>query len=100
MLMAPHNVAGPVATAAAYHLAASTTNFMIQENFNDFDAPYVNESAPGLPPVVDGYVTLPEGPGLGVTLNEDVIAAHPGQALHFNLFQENWHKRDMRDSDQ
>jgi galactonate dehydratase len=100
MLMAPHNVAGPVATAAAYHLAASTTNFMIQENFNDFDAPYVNESAPGLPPVVDGYVTLPEGPGLGVTLNEDVIAAHPGQALHFNLFQENWHKRDMQDSDQ
>jgi galactonate dehydratase len=97
MLMAPHNVAGPVATAAAYHLAATTTNFMIQENFNDFDAPYVNQSAPGLPAVKDGYVSLPAGPGFGVTLDEDVIAAHPAQSIRFNLFQEDWHMRDMTD---
>jgi galactonate dehydratase len=100
MLMAPHNVAGPVATAAAYHFAAVTTNFMIQENFNDFDAAYVNESAPGLPPVVEGYVALPDAPGLGVTVDEDVIAAHPGQAMHFNLFQKDWHKRDMTAGEQ
>jgi galactonate dehydratase len=97
MLMAPHNVAGPVATAAAYHLAATTTNFMIQENFNDFDAPYVNQSAPGLPAVKDGYVSLPAGPGFGVTLDEDVITAHPAQSIRFNLFQEDWHMRDMTD---
>ena len=73
---------------------------MIQENFNDFDAPYVNESAPGLPPVVDGYVALPEAPGLGITLNEAVITEHPGEAMRFNLFQEDWHKRDMTEGDQ
>ena len=46
VLIAPHNVGGPVATAAALHLAAGTPNFKIQENFNDFDEAYVLASAP------------------------------------------------------
>jgi galactonate dehydratase len=53
-----------------------------------------------LPPVVDGYVALPDAPGLGVTLNEDVIAEHPGEAMRFNLFQEDWHKRDMTEEEE
>ena len=97
VLIAPHNVGGPVSTAAALHLAACTTNFKIQEHFNDFGEDYVLAAAPGLPKVVDGYFSLPQGPGLGVTLDEDVIAAHPRQKLHFNLFAEDWHKRDARD---
>ncbi|HRV96219.1 MAG TPA: mandelate racemase/muconate lactonizing enzyme family protein [Anaerolineae bacterium] len=94
MLVAPHNVGGPVSTAAALHLAACTPNFKIQEHFNDFDDAYVKESAPGLPEVIDGYFALPKGPGLGVTLNEDLIRAHPQQEVHFNLFADDWHKRD------
>ena len=94
VLMAPHNVGGPVSTAAALHLAACTTNFKIQEHFNDFAEAYVLEAAPGLPKVVDGYFSLPQGPGLGVTLDEDVIAANPRQKVHLNLFAEDWHKRD------
>ncbi len=97
VLIAPHNVGGPVSTAAALHLAACTTNFKIQEHFNDFEEDYVLAAAPGLPKVVDGYFSLPQGPGLGVTLDEDVIAANPRQHLHFNLFAEDWHKRDARD---
>ena len=97
VLIAPHNVGGPVSTAAALHLAACTTNFKIQEHFNDFGEDYVLAAAPGLPKVVDGYFSLPQGPGLGVTLDEDVIAANPRQKLHFNLFAEDWHKRDARD---
>ena len=93
VLIAPHNVGGPVATAAALHLAASTPNFKIQENFNDFDEPYVLESAPGLPKVEDGYFPLPTGPGLGVVMDEDVIAAHPEQRIHFSLYKDDWHKR-------
>lgn len=93
MLIAPHNVGGPVSTAAALHLAACTPNFKIQEHFNDFADSYVLEAAPGLPKVVDGYFSLPQGPGLGVTLDEDVIAAHPRQKVHLNLFAEDWHKR-------
>ncbi len=94
VLVAPHNVGGPVSTAAALHLAASTTNFKIQEHFNDFGEACVLEAAPGLPKVVDGYFGLPQGPGLGVTLDEDVIAANPRQKVHLNLFAEDWHKRD------
>ena len=45
MLMAPHNVGGPVSTAACLHLAATTTNFRIQEHFNDFAEPYVKAAA-------------------------------------------------------
>ncbi len=93
ILVAPHNVGGPVSTAAALHLAACTPNFKIQEHFNDFADSYVLDAAPGLPKVIDGYFALPQGPGLGLTLDEAVIAAHPRQGAHFNLFKDDWHKR-------
>jgi galactonate dehydratase len=93
VMVAPHNVGGPVSTAAALHLAACTMNFKIQEHFNDFADSYVKAAAPGLPEVVDGAFSLPQGPGLGVTLDEAVIAAHPRQKVHFNLFAQDWHKR-------
>lgn len=93
MLVAPHNVGGPVSTAAALHFAASTPNFKIQEHFNDFAEEWVKGAAPGNPKVVDGYFTLPQGPGLGVKLNKDVIYEHPQQRVFFNLFAESWHLR-------
>ncbi|PJF41208.1 MAG: mandelate racemase/muconate lactonizing enzyme family protein [Chloroflexi bacterium] len=97
MLVAPHNVGGPVSTAASLHVAATLPNFKIQEFFNDFANPEVMDAAPGVPPVVDGYFALPEGPGLGITLNEDFIAEHPRQQIHFNLFEDDWHKRIAND---
>jgi galactonate dehydratase len=92
---APHNVGGPVSTAACLHLDASTTNFKIQEHFNDFVDAWVKQAAsgPGYPEVKDGYFPLPGGPGLGVTLNEDFIREHPMKSEGFNLFRENWHRR-------
>jgi galactonate dehydratase len=59
VLVAPHNVGGPVSTAAALHFAASTPNFKIQEHFNDFTESWVKTAAPGIPEVVDGYFALP-----------------------------------------
>ncbi len=100
MLVAPHNVGGPVSTAAALHLAACTPNFKIQEHFNDFAEAYVKDAAPGLPEVVDGAFALPGGPGLGVKLNEDVIREHPRQKVHFNLFADDWHKRKAATGEQ
>jgi galactonate dehydratase len=91
--VAPHNVGGQINTAAALHLAACTTNFRIQEYFNDFADPWVRETAEGLPEVVEGYFALPEEPGLGLELNEEVIEAHPKRDVHFNLFAEGWEKR-------
>ncbi len=93
VLVAPHNVGGPVSTAAALHFAASTPNFKIQEHFNDFTESWVKTAAPGNPEVVDGYFALPQGPGLGVKLNLDVVREHPQQRIFFNLFVENWHLR-------
>jgi galactonate dehydratase len=98
MLVAPHNVGGPVSTAAALHLAACTTNFKIQEHFNDFADAWVQSAATGLPPVdaEDGCFALPGGPGLGVTIDEAFIAEHPRQQVFFNLFEENWHRRQAQ----
>lgn len=94
MVIAPHNVGGPVSTAAALHLAACTPNFKIQEYFNDFADPYVKQAAVGLPEVVDGYFSLPTGPGLGLAVDEEFIREYPRQNIHFNLFEEDWHKRE------
>ncbi len=98
MLIAPHNVCGPVGTAAALHLAACTPNFKIQEHFNDFADAWVKEAVVGLPEVdpVDGCFPLPNGPGLGVTLNEEFVAAHPREQIFFDLFEENWQRRQAR----
>ena len=94
ILVAPHNVGGPVSTAAALHLAACTPNFKIQEHFNDFADSWVKQAAPGVPEVVDGYFALPDKPGLGVELNEAVFAEHPLIEGHFDLFREGWERRD------
>ena len=92
---APHNTGGPVSTAACLQLAACTTNFKIQEHFNDFVDAWVKDAAkgPGYPEVKDGYFALPSGPGLGVTLNEDFIREHPMKEESFNLFKDDWHRR-------
>ena len=45
---------------------------------------------------VEGYFSLPKGPGLGVTLNEEVIRAHPPTSGHFSLFAEDWQLRRAR----
>ena len=50
-------------------------------------------AAPGNPEVVDGYFDLPKGPGLGVELDLDVVQAHPRRRIFFNLFAEEWHRR-------
>ncbi|WP_329234870.1 mandelate racemase/muconate lactonizing enzyme family protein [Actinoallomurus sp. NBC_01490] len=94
VLIAPHNVGGPVLTAANLHLAACTTNFKIQEHFNDFADAAIKQVAPGLPEVVDGYFTLPQEPGLGVTLDVEACARFPRQRAKFDLFAEDWHLRD------
>ena len=93
-VIAPHNSNGPVSTAASVHFDACTTNFKIQECFDDFSEPWVKGSVIGVPEVVDGYFDLPTGAGLGIELNEELIAEHPFRPGHMNLWAENWHKRE------
>ena len=96
MLVAPHNVGGPVLTAANLHLAACTPNFKIQEHFNDFADSWIHEVVTGLPQVdpSDGCFPLPDQPGLGVSIDWDAAAEHPPRPTHFDLFREGWQFRD------
>lgn len=96
LMLAPHNVGASVSTAAALHLAACSPNLKIQEYFNDFDEPFITAAASGLPAVADGAFPLPAGPGLGVTFHEEVILAHPYRRQHFNLFSEDWQRRQAK----
>lgn len=97
IMVAPHNVGGPVSTAAALHLDAVLPNFKVQEYFNDFVDGWVKDLATGLPEVdpVDGCFALPNGPGLGVELNEDAIREHPFQDRFFNLWDKDWNQRQQ-----
>jgi galactonate dehydratase len=75
--MAPHNVCAPVGAMAELHLDASIINFEIQEYHAEFYTPHYFTVFDGFPRQQAGYVTLSDAPGLGLTLNEAEIAAHP-----------------------
>ncbi|MFQ5623847.1 MAG: mandelate racemase/muconate lactonizing enzyme family protein, partial [Paracoccaceae bacterium] len=84
--MAPHFYAGPIEWAANIQLAASIPNFLIAETIGTgggFHAELLET------PIhwQDGYIHLPETPGLGVELNEAVARTHPydGDRLHLEM---------------
>ena len=76
--MAMHFAGTPVSCMANVHCAAATQNFLALEN-HSLDVPWwssmVQEGARS--PIVDhGWIDVPDRPGLGVTLNEDVVRQH------------------------
>jgi gluconate/galactonate dehydratase len=73
MPLAPHNISSPVGTLAAVHFCAAIPNFLALE-YHASEVPFWNDLVDGLPkPLIqDGFVHLPEKPGLEVTLNEEV----------------------------
>ncbi|MCZ6634022.1 MAG: mandelate racemase/muconate lactonizing enzyme family protein, partial [bacterium] len=75
--MAMHMAATPVATMASVHCAAATNNFMVLECHAVDYAPW-NNLVTGLPnPIIqNGFIRVPETPGLGIDLNEEAIKAH------------------------
>lgn len=84
--IAPHLYCGPIAAAADIQLSTCSPNFLIQESildFGGFHAQILNK------PInwQAGYIIPPNEPGLGVTLNEAVAAAHPytGNRLHLEM---------------
>jgi L-alanine-DL-glutamate epimerase-like enolase superfamily enzyme len=66
---------------ASFHLDASMPNFLIQEYHAEFYEPHYFEVFDGLPRQKNGYVDLPQKPGLGLTINEEVMNAHPYNPL-------------------
>ncbi|HET9020226.1 MAG TPA: mandelate racemase/muconate lactonizing enzyme family protein [Acetobacteraceae bacterium] len=81
--IAPHLYCGPIEGAANLQLAACIPNFLILESigtWSGFHADILKKPIQWQ----DGYVIVPDAPGLGVELDEDVARAHPytGDALH------------------
>ncbi len=74
--MAPHNLASPVGTIAGVHFAASIPNFYSLE-YRGGDAPWwdgtVVRTGESGPILSEGSISLPEGPGLGIEVNPDVV---------------------------
>jgi galactonate dehydratase len=95
LLMAPHNVCGPVGTMANVHFAVSTPNYKILEHFNDFADAWVHDLVDHAPRVAveDGCFGLPDRPGLGVKLDHDLCRKHPRTGGRIKLFEEGWEKR-------
>jgi galactonate dehydratase len=81
VMVAPHNPMGPVATVVNVHFAASTPNFLILEYHPDDEAPRKDLLKESLM-VKDGYLPLPERPGLGIELNEEALRHYPPQPWH------------------
>ncbi len=76
-----HNFLGPLITAASLHLDASIPNFITQEYSKVDEAPesavykvaYQREG---------GYIPIPEGPGLGIELDDSLIEQTPYQPMN------------------
>jgi galactonate dehydratase len=67
--IAPHNPLGPISLAAGVHLAASIPNFLCQEQVSLGEG-YIKKPFT----VREGYLDLPTGPGLGIELDENLMA--------------------------
>jgi len=72
----PHNNAGPLGSAATLHAALAIPNLTMIE------APWANGDATGdvvkpFPTVENGYALPLDGPGLGVTFDEERAKAKP-----------------------
>ncbi|MEC4670056.1 MAG: galactonate dehydratase [Nitrospirales bacterium] len=72
----PHNPLSPVSTAACVQLDACIPNFALQEYTGESEPP---KSELLVEPIKlkDGYLIVPEAPGLGIELNEAAIAKYP-----------------------
>jgi len=75
---APHNPSGPVANAASLQLAACCNNFSILEIMYS-DVPWRADVTNEELRYEDGYMYIPDKPGLGIEIDEEACLAHPYQ---------------------
>ena len=79
-----HFAGSPVGCMASVHMAATLKDMLAMEN-HAVDIPWWDDlvSGPAKPIVKDGYITVPDTPGLGVELNEDVVKEHIRKGGYF-----------------
>jgi len=77
--VAPHSGSlGPVAEYAAIHVLAAIPNALILERVHD-DVPVRYEVTLPHIETINGHIEVPNRPGLGVDIDEDVVLAHPSK---------------------
>ncbi len=95
--MAMHFAGTPVSFMANVHCAAATQNFVALEH-HDVDTPYWEDYVTGQKPLVEnGFAPVPEAPGLGVDINEDVVKEHLRKGEEFFAPTEEWNERKSWD---
>ena len=75
LLVAPHNPSGPVATVATGHVVSTIKNFFILE-YAWGEANWRADLLTPPEPIVDGFLSVSQSPGLGYTLNAGIIDQH------------------------
>ena len=82
LLVAPHNTNSPLGTIAACHLCAAIPNFLLLE-FHYQDSPEWGTIIGEKHVIKDGYIEVPDKPGLGVELDEEAVNKYllPGEDL-------------------
>jgi galactonate dehydratase len=75
LAVSPHSPSGPVASLASAHLACTLPNLLTLE-FAWGEVPWREELVEGAEAIRDGCLWLGDQPGLGLTLNEGVLASH------------------------
>jgi L-alanine-DL-glutamate epimerase-like enolase superfamily enzyme len=97
--MAMHFAGSPVSCMANVHCAAATENFLVLEN-HSVDVPWWSDLVEGVekPIVNHGFITVPEKPGLGITLNDEAMKQHlmPNSGGYFEPTTE-WDKERSHD---
>lgn len=74
----PHNPIGAVTNAATLQIAACTPNFTWLETMSN-DVPYRHTLTTETVGLVNGQMTIPEAPGLGIDLIEEELVKYPYQ---------------------
>lgn len=93
--VACHQAQSPFNSAVNAHIHASLPNFLIQECFDDFLVPWAHEIMSGVPRVKNGYLEVPDAPGIGVELHEEEMAKYPfGPNKYLRLFESGWERRE------
>jgi galactonate dehydratase len=73
----PHNPLSPVSTAACIQLAACIPNFALQEYPRGEGEPPKSEIVSGTLTLEDGFLIIPDAPGIGVELAEGAAEKYP-----------------------
>ena len=85
--VSPHNYnSTTLSLSSTVHASACMVNFIITEYFLPFEE-LGAKLCPNVLKPVDGYIALPEGPGLGLEVNEAEVRANKGKQFPARTFR-------------